>query len=855
MMFRHLFQWCVITCLCVSCTTTQNFVSKENQNWEQIPSPPDSELSYEVFLIGDAGGIDGPSVVMDQLEMQLKAAGKNAAVVFLGDNVYCCGLPDSASVDRSKAEQRLLAQLKPLESFEGRILFVPGNHDWNHSKEGGREALARQEKFVQDYLDRGNTFRPDNGFPGPEEIKLTDHLTLIAIDTEWWLTKHDRGEGDGGNYHIEEEGDFLLALHEVIQDNDDEHVLVVGHHPMFSNGEHSGHFPLKTHIFPLTEFLPWAYVPLPLLGSLGPLYIRYAGSRQDLAHRKYRALRTGLQRAFGEHESLIYAAGHEHNLQYFKGPLHDYIVSGSGSRPSYVSKGGKASFTSRNPGYSTVRYYKDGSVWITMWAVDNENPEGTIIFRKEISGPSREAVDPQLPDAPPSSYPDYSDSTFVIAANPDYQANAVYEFFLGRQNRELWGIPVEVPYLDMGRDGGGGLTPLKRGGGMQTFSLRLQGEDGYQYSLRSVDKDPSVSIPEFLRETVATEVVQDQIASIHPYGAYIIPKLADAAGIFYTQPRLVYVPDDPRLGVYRDVFGGQLMMFELRPDDDMSAFENFGRSEKVVSADKFYEEITEDNDNRPDVEAFVRARLFDMLLSDWDRHRLQWRWAEFEDPDGKGSIYKPIPRDRDWAFNRFNGLLPSIMRIGIDPKFQEFDYDFGYIKGLTRNGLWQDRRLTAQVEKQTWLRIAEDLKSRITDDVIEEAILDWPQPIIDYHGDEVVAKLKARRDILPQAAAEYYYVLAKYIDFVGTHKHERFEVTRIDENETRLVVLKTSKKGEVRDTLYTRTFFYNETNEIRLFGMDGNDEFIISGFASTGIRIRAIGGEGEDTFIDQSRNP
>jgi len=855
MILRRFLLWIAVICLCVSCSSTQHYISRDHHNWEQVPSPPDSELSYEVFLIGDAGGIDEPSLVMAQLQSKLEAAGEDAAVVFLGDNLYCCGLPDSASVDRPQAEKRLLAQLEAVESFEGRIVFIPGNHDWNHSKEGGMEAVARQEKFIQDYLDRGNTFRPDKGFPGPEEIKLTKDITLVAIDTEWWLTKHQRGEGDGGDFNIEEEGDFLLALHEVIQDNDNEHVLVVGHHPMFSNGEHAGKLPFKTHIFPLTELADWAYIPLPVLGSLPSLFIRYVGTRQDLAHRKYRALRQGLQRAFGEHESLVYAAGHEHSLQYFKGMFHDYIVSGSGSRPSYVSKGGQATFTSSSAGYSTLRYYEDGSVWMTMWAVDEEHPDGVLLFRKELNGPARDAVDPQVPDMPPSSFPDYSDSTFVIAANPGYKAGDVYEFFLGRQNRDVWAIPVEVPYLDLGSDGGGGLTPLKRGGGMQTFSLRLQGEDGYQYSLRSVDKDPSVSIPEFMRETIATEVVQDQIASIHPYGAYIIPKLAEAAGIFYTEPRLVYVPDDPRLGIYRDVFGGQLMMFELRPDNDMRAFENFGNSREVVSADQFYEEITADNDNRPDVDAFIRARLFDMLLSDWDRHRLQWRWAEFDDPDGKGHIYQPIPRDRDWAFNRFNGLLPSIMRIGIDPKFQEFGYEYGYIKGLTKNGLWQDRRLTAPAERQTWLEIAEDLKSRITDDVIERAIRDWPQPIIDYHGEEIVAKLKARRDILPDAANQYYEVLSKYVDFVGTHKHERFEVTRVDENYTELLILKISKEGEVRDTLVQRTFFYDETNEIRLFGMDGNDQFIIRGFASRGFRIRAVGGEGEDTFIDESVIP
>ena len=519
----------ILLCISFSCSSTSHYISDEHKNWAEQTPPPASELDYQVFLVGDAGGIDSTSVLLSELTRQLDEAGEDAAVVFLGDNIYCCGLPDSADLGRDKAENRLLRQLKAIEDFKGRIYFLPGNHDWNNSGQGGLQAVARQEEYIESYLDRGNTFRPDKGFPGPDEVKLTDNLTLVIIDTEWWLTKGDRSTGDGGDYEIEEEGDFLLALHEVIQDNDDEHVLVVGHHPMFSNGEHGGFFPIKTHIFPLTELKDWAYLPLPLIGSLAPLYIRFVGTRQDLGNKRYKALRHGLTRAFGEHESLIYAAGHEHNLQLFRGLMHDYIVSGSGTNTHYVARGGKSTFTSEHRGYSSLQYYKDGSVWLTFWVLEPEATSLSIAFSTQLKGPARDAIDPEVPETSLIDYPDYSDSTHVLPANPDYMAGPVYEFFLGRQNRELWGIPVEVPYLDMGRDGGGGLTPIKRGGGMQTFSLRLQGEDGYEYSLRSVDKDPSVSIPEPLRGTIATEIVQDQIASIHPYGAYIIPKLGSSS--------------------------------------------------------------------------------------------------------------------------------------------------------------------------------------------------------------------------------------------------------------------------------------------------------------------------------------
>ncbi len=836
-----------------ACSSSQPFIADKYKDWESREAPPASELAYRVYLIGDAGAAPpgGTTPALSLLKSQISREGKNAAVVFLGDNLYCCGLPDSASTQRDSAEYRLLAQIDAVKEFKGRIVFVPGNHDWNNSNPGGLEALARQEAFVEEHLGNKNVFRPDDGFPGPEDIKLTKRARLIVLDTEWWLTRYDRGEGEYDDFDIEEEGDFLVALDEVINNNDSKDLLVVGHHPIFSNGLHAGRFPLKTHIFPLTELAPGAYLPLPVVGSLVPIFIRYMGTRQDLAHPSYRSLSTSLVRIFGEHESLIYAAGHEHNLQYFKGLRHNYIVSGSGSKTSYVAGGGKAGFTFESQGFSTLNYYEDGSIWMNMWAAD-EKGDGEIVFRTEIKGPARDAVDSGVPAEDAIVYPDYSDSTYVIAANPNYLAGGFYEFLLGKHNRDIWALPVEVPYLDMGKMAGG-LTPVKRGGGMQTFSLRFAGADGFEYVIRSIDKDPSVSVPEDLRESFLTDVVQDQIASIHPYGAFIIPKLAAAAGIYHTTPQLVYVPDDPRLGIYREKFGNQLMMFEIRPNNDMSTMPEFGNSEDVVSAHKFYSEITEDNDHRPDTEAFVKARLFDMVLSDWDRHKLQWRWAEFEPADGEGKIYRPIPRDRDWAFNKFNGVIPALVRITFDPKFQEFGEDFNNLKGLTKNGHWQDRRLTASVPRSVWIEKAAELKVKLTDEIIESAVLDWPQSVIDYHGDTIAATLKIRRDQLPKIAESYYEILAQYVDIVASNKHERFEVNRISDEETELIVYKTSKKGVVRKELIRRTFYTEETREIRLFGLDGNDQFEISGHANTGITIRAIGGAGDDSFVDHSQ--
>src|SRR5690606_11079953 len=127
------------------------------------------------------------------------------------------------------------------------------------------------------------------------------------------------------------------------------------------------------------------------------------------------------------------------------------------------------------------------------------------------------------------------------------------------------------------------------------------------------------------------------------------------------------------------------------------------------------------------------------------------------------------------------------------------------------------------VTRQDWQRIAQEVKASMTDAVIEEAVNQLPAQVRDMSGPEIIAKLKARREQLPQVAEKHYENLSRYVDVAGSDKHERFIVNRLNDKETQLTVYKITKEGELRDTLYKRTFYHNETKELRLYGQGGED--------------------------------
>ncbi len=836
----------------LSCSTSKVYYNSEAENWRKAPSP-EEELIYEIFLIGDAGSasLEKQEPNLKILQAQLERSSENSAIVFLGDNIYLNGLPDSTHPRRKFYEGRIIEQMKILENYPGRIFFIPGNHDWDSGGKDGLAAINRQEKFVEEYLDRGNTFLPDDGFPGPVDIELMDDdehpllrddIRLVILDTQWWLHKHEKPYGDTGEYELFDGGDFLNELEDILLKREKDFLVVAAHHPLVTNGPHGGYLPPSTHLKP------------PVFGTLYALYRRVFGLEQDVNHYKYRNMADTFRSLWGSKDHLIYASGHSHNLQYFreegKRLTRHYVVTGAGTKENYVADGRGAEFNYKGEGFTKLRFYGDGSVWLEAWTYD-ENEEEILLYRTQMKPPYGDPVqtEEEIPNI------DYSDSTKVIAANPDYDGKAfLFESLLGSHNRKYWSVESEFPYFDVS-EVEGGLIPVRMGGKGQTNTLHLEDSVGNEFVLRSVDKQAGKIWDENLKKTLALDVAQDQFSILNPYGALIIPTLANAINVYHTNPKIYYVPNDPKLGLYADQIGGQLALFEEKPDNDMSHVASVGRSEEVMAYRDMIREVDGDIDHRVDQEMFARARLLDMIIGDWDRHSDQWRWASFEPDDEQGKIYRPIPRDRDVAFMYMNGLIPSFLKIsGSFFQYQSFGDSYGYLKGINYNSLDQTRRFTNQLTHQDWMRIAKFIQDNLTDEIIEKAVKNYPPEVFEKFGQETIGHLKARRDNLIKVTDNYFDMINRVVSVPASNKRERFVVETIDEDSTRVRVYKLSGKGKLREKYFDRTFSDKETDELRLFGMSGDDEFFIGGDVDNNIRILVVGGPGDDLYDTSELN-
>ena len=808
-------------------------------------SIPTNEVEKTIYLIGDAGyakeGTSTPGLLA--LEKHLDAQGKkDDYTIFLGDNIYPDGMPKKDAPDRKISEHRLDVQIEAVKNFEGQTIIIPGNHDWYNE---GLKGLEREEKYVEHLIQDKKVFRPSKGC-ALESIELTENIQLIILDSQWFLADWDKHPTINDNCsEIKTRKALFLEIEGEFKKNQNKTILFALHHPLYTNGVHGGKFAPVKHLFPSQK-----KIPLPITGTLVNLVRTTGGiSPQDNMNEQYRKLRNRLETLAKEGDRIIFASGHEHSLQYIEHDGLRQIVSGSGAKNSYATLGADGLFAYPGQGFAQLDIMKDGSSRVTYFGSTNNEP--TLLFQTEIY--------PKVSTFDVSTIAPVTDSIISasIYSDEEIDKTGFYESVWGDHYRELYGTKIQanVAILDTLY---GGLEVVRKGGGHQTRSLRLKDKDDREYNLRALRKDgvqflQSVLfkenyVKESFENTVSEKILQDFYTSAHPYIFKVIPDLSDAVGIFHTNPEILYVPKQKALGKYNTEYGDELYMIEERPEDNFKDLESFGQPDDIESTADLYDKLRRDEKYMLDEDAFIKARLFDMLIGDWDRHEDQWRWAEYKRDDGT-SLYKPIPRDRDQAFSNFDGAFLGAIRglIGFANQFQVYDGKLKDVKWINISATQLDRTLLNNTSKKAWVAQAEFIKENLTDAIIDKAFLNLPKETQGDSMEGIKKNLKERRDNLTDIAIRYQKFLDDLGIVTGTDKDDYIDIERLPEGKTRITISRI-KDGKKADVVNERIYDSNVTKEIWVYGLDDDDIFEVRGKGDKPIKIRIIGGQNNDTY-------
>ena len=435
-------------------------------------TPSNKEVEHTFYLIGDAGNsVEGKnSKALESLKKEISTASENSTLLFLGDNIYPKGLPSKKDENYSLAKQELDKQIDIAKDFKGKSIFLAGNHDWYN----GLSGLKNQEEVVKEALGK-KSFLPEAGC-GIDKVHIADDIELIVIDSHWFLTNWDKHPGINSDCDIRTREGFFDEFESLIKKSKNKTTIVALHHPIFTNGAHGGEFSFVDHM-----------KPLPVLGTLKNVIRKTSGvSNADIQNKHFLELKSHLVTIAQESEKVVFVSGHEHNLQYLIQDNIHQIVSGSGSKTKAVRNHGSGIFGYATSGYSKLMVYTDGSSEVVFYSADDEK----VVFESEVFPPRIEKVNKVYPENFPASY------EASIYSKEETEKSGFYKYLLGERYRKYYSEKVSVPTVTIDTLFGG-LSPVRRGGGTQSKSLRLITKDGKkQYVMRAMRKLSLIHISE-----------------------------------------------------------------------------------------------------------------------------------------------------------------------------------------------------------------------------------------------------------------------------------------------------------------------------------------------------------------------
>ncbi|MFV5685576.1 metallophosphoesterase [Flavobacterium sp. GB2R13] len=822
-----------------SCATHHAQFGKNIKNPVTENASDTSKIVHTFFLVGDAGNANEEKSLqtIDLLANQLKKATDNSTLLFLGDNIYPKGLPNTDHPnDRIIAENKLTNQLKLTKKFKGKTIFIPGNHDWY----SGMKGLDRQAKFVTDYLNDKKSFLPRKGC-GIDDLEINKNLTLITIDSQWFLEDWDKSPTINDDCNIKTREDFFVELENILNKNQDKTVLLALHHPLLSNGTHGGQFSLEKQLFPLEE-----KIPLPVIGSLINLIRKTSGiSPQDIQNKQYTLFVKRVKTLIQSQDNVIVVSGHDHNLQYIDKDNIKQIISGAGSKSEAAKAVFPTDFSYGGNGFATLNIYENGSAKVLFYG--NEKNTEKLLFEHSVLN-SKENYNQIFP----SSFPKMT--TAAIYSEKQTHKNGFYKFLFGQHYRKQYSTPITVQTTTIDTLFGG-LKPKRAGGGHQSKSLQLVDKNGKEYVMRALKKSASRFIQNVafkdqfvvneFEDTYAENFLFDFYTTSHPYTPFAVGNLAEKIGLAHTNPILYYIPKHKALKGFNTDFGDELYMVEERPTDNQKDLTTFGKPNAIIGTDDLLKNLRKDEKYTVDETGYIKARLFDMLIGDWDRHSDQWRWGEYK--DGEKIVYKPIPRDRDQAFSKYDGaLLSLLMNMPALRHMQTFKEAIRNVKWFNREPYPQDIALLKTANEKDWINQAKFIQENLSDADIDTAFNTLPETIQDETIESIKHKLKVRKTQLQRYASEYYKVLQKTVLIVGTDKKDKFIITHKAKNNLEIAVYRI-KKNE-KELVYTKNFTAGTTKNIWIYGLDDDDFFEVKGNAKANINIRLIGGQNIDSY-------
>ena len=427
--------------------------------------------------------------------------------------------------------------------------------------------------------------------------------------------------------------------------------------------------------------------------------------------------------------------------------------------------------------------------------------------------------------------------------------SVLYNKLWGVHYRTLYSIPITAEAVTM-QTLLGGVHGVEQAADFHALILA----DRYDrlYMLKPLGGSTSFLESKFFREmynkkefkgTYLDKFIGDAYTIINPYTFLATDRMAEIAGLSNNNSRIYFMQGGTQEDTIDTGASIHNKLISLRNVPDTATQRNISSTEQLLK------QIRQSKSYQVNQQEYIAERLYDMLIGDWNKIPENWNWRAVHSADSL--LFTPIMIDRNHAFTKTDGLLfkqmLKVLGLGFITNFSGHPKDVEKINTL---GYTLDMALTGQADEQVWIQQALILQNILTDSVINEAFRLLPPEIQGTETDAIKAKLLIRRDSLPYMAHRYYRKLQRTPVLTATDGDDRIMLERFGHDSLRVCIY---PKGNPVPS-FQKKYSGKDTEEIWLYGLDGNDEYEVRGEAAKEFPVYLIAGPGRNTYnMEQAR--
>lgn len=419
----------------------------------------------------------------------------------------------------------------------------------------------------------------------------------------------------------------------------------------------------------------------------------------------------------------------------------------------------------------------------------------------------------------------------------------LYNRLWGEHYRSLYSVPITVPSVTL-QTLWGGLKVVEQVADFQGLLLEnnrqqlclLKPLGGYTTFIES-EFFQEVYNKKVFKNTYLDQFIGDAYTIINPYTFISSDYLARSTGLSSNNSRIFYLPTHSTRDTVAD---GTPIENKLVSVIDVP---DFNTRPNILLTEDLLDTLQVNNSYRVNQEFYIRERLFDMLIGDWNKIPENWNWMAHS--GGDSLVFDPIVIDRNHAFTKVDGILFKQMLHVLGLGFiVNYDASLKSVRKENTLGFSLDMALASQSDVSVWIDQARFIQRTLTDSVIGEAFSLLPKGVEGHEIERISRIVKDRRDKLEEIATAYFVQLQRTPVITGSDRSERFVIDR--HNPDSLFVQIYDK--ETGRCVFDRKFSRKKTKEVWLYGLEGDDRFEVSGEARKEIPIFFIAGKGENSY-------